>query len=163
MMAEMVAWLRDGKRTLLDELDAIHRRYGLFVSSQVNITRPGASGVAEIRAIMERLRAALTRARSARTRSPSSRDYEAQTRDDGWRAARSRALTLPKSNVLAFELDGGQPHHRAPERDGAEDQVLLRCPEPWSADGEAMEDAEARANATMAELSRLFVETAAPS
>ena len=36
LVAEMAAVMRTRGKTLLDELDAIYRQYGVFVSSQVN-------------------------------------------------------------------------------------------------------------------------------
>ena len=105
VMAEMVAWLRDQKRTLVDELESIHRKYGLFVSSQVNITRPGASGVAEITGIMSRLRASKPRA-FGEHQVAVFRDYDEQ-RETHLADGRTAKLTLPKSNVLAYELAGG--------------------------------------------------------
>ena len=83
------------------------------------------------------------------------RDYQAQTRDDS-PTARRRRSTCPTSDVLAFELDGGQPRHRAPERDGAEDQVLLRRARA-DREGEPLAAAEARAAATMKKLADAFV------
>jgi len=160
VMAEMVAWLRDGKRTLLGELDAIHRKYGLFVSSQVNITRPGASGVSEIRAIMERLRASSPRAFGAHEVAIV-RDYEAQTATrlvDG----QVTKLTLPKSNVIAFELVSGSRIIARPS--GTEPKIKFYFDvRAVVGQGEPMKDAETRANATMSELSRLFVAAAQPS
>jgi phosphomannomutase len=159
MVAEMVAWLRDQKRTLLGELDAIHRRYGLFVSSQVNITRPGATGVAEIRAIMAHLRASSPRAFGPHEVAVV-RDYEAQT---ATRLADGKVtrLTLPKSNVLAFELTSGSRIIARPS--GTEPKIKFYFDVRSAvAEGEPMKDAEARANATMAELSRLFVAGATP-
>jgi phosphomannomutase len=160
MMAEMVAWLRDGKRTLLGELDAIHRKYGLFVSSQVNITRPGASGVSEIRAIMERLRASSPRAFGAHEVAIV-RDYQAQT---ATRVADGNVtrLTLPKSNVLAFELTSGSRIIARPS--GTEPKIKFYFDvRALVGQEQAMKDAEARANATMADLSELFTKAAAPS
>src|ERR1019366_1349183 len=54
--AEVVAVLRERGRTVQDELEATSRRWGVFASTQVNITRKGVSGVASLRAMMARLR-----------------------------------------------------------------------------------------------------------
>ena len=48
--------LRADGKTVFSYLESLYRRYGLFVSSQVNLTKPGAQGAQEIRALMERLR-----------------------------------------------------------------------------------------------------------
>lgn len=154
MMAEMVAWLRDQGRTLQDELESIHRTYGLFVSSQVSVTRPGASGVAEINAIMSRLRASRPRA-FAGCEVAVVRDYEAQleTRVTDGRTAR---LTLPKSNVLAFELEGGSRIVARPSGTEPKIKFYFDVREGVRA-GESMAEAETRANAVLDALKGAFV------
>jgi len=57
VFAELVAWNRARGKTVLDHLDDIYRRVGLFVTEQVSLTKPGADGLAEIRAAMTRFRA----------------------------------------------------------------------------------------------------------
>jgi phosphomannomutase len=152
--AEMVAWLRDQGRTLQDELDAIHRTYGLLVSSQVNIARPGATGAEEIRGIMARLRAANPE-RIGAHQVAVVRDYEAQTarhRPNG----PTEALTLPKSNVLAFELSGGSRIIARPS--GTEPKIKFYFDVRTDVGAEEpIKAAEARASAEMSELSRAFV------
>jgi phosphomannomutase len=156
VMAELVTWLRGRGETLLDRLEAIHRRFGLFVSSQVNITRPGASGVQEIRAIMDRLRAEKPR-RIGDHDVAVTRDYEASTAThaDG----RVEPITMPKSNVLAFELAGGSRIIARPS--GTEPKIKFYF-DVREAMGEAepLANAEQRANAVMAELQKAFVAAA---
>jgi phosphomannomutase len=157
VMAELTAWLRAHGRTLQDELETIHRTYGLWISSQVNVTRPGAAGVQEIRAIMDRLRAAKPRAFGAYPVAVV-RDYQAQTEthlEDG----RTQPLTLPKSNVLAFELAGKSRIIARPS--GTEPKIKFYfdvCER--MADGEPLAAAEARAIATKNELESVFVRIA---
>jgi phosphomannomutase len=157
VMAELTAWLRARGKTLLDELESIHRRYGLFVSSQVNITRPGAEGVQEIRALMDRFRAANPRMFGAYP-VVVVRDYLAQTAthledgDDG----RVEPLTLPKSNVLAFELAGGSRIIARPSGTEPKIKFYFDVREPMR-EGEPLADAVARANATKMELESVFV------
>ena len=55
--AELAALRAEQGKTLLDELELLSRRYGLFVSGQKSITLPGAQGLAEIGEIMRKLRA----------------------------------------------------------------------------------------------------------
>jgi phosphomannomutase len=57
IFAELVAWNRARGKTVLDHLDDIYRRVGLFVTEQVSLTKPGSEGIAEIRAAMARFRA----------------------------------------------------------------------------------------------------------
>ena len=105
LAAEMTAVLRKRGKTLLDELDEIARRWGVFTSSQVNVTRKGASGVAAIRAMMNGLRASPPR-KVAEDDVVSVADYDARTRTD-MRTGAVIPLTLPRSNVLAFDLASG--------------------------------------------------------
>ena len=105
VFAELVAMARARGLTLQDMLEAIARKYGAWTSSQVNVTRKGASGVAAIRAMMGALRS-----------SPPSRigdedvaavsDFESGLRTDLHTKATAK-LSFPKSNVLAFDLASG--------------------------------------------------------
>jgi phosphomannomutase len=71
-------------------------------------------------------------------------------------------LTLPKSNVLAFELTSGSRIIARPS--GTEPKIKFYFDvRALVGQEEAMKDAEARANATMADLSELFTKAAAPS
>jgi phosphomannomutase len=154
IMSEMVAWLREHGRTLFDELETIHRRFGLFVSSQVNITRPGAQGIQEIRAIMDRLRGAKPR-RFGSHEVLVVRDYDAQTAlhlGDG----RTEKLSLPRSNVLAFELAGGSRIIARPSGTEPKIKFYFDVREPMT-QGEPLASAEARANGVMGELQKVFV------
>ena len=154
LVAEMAAWLRDAGRTLLDELDAIHRRYGVFVSTQVNVTRPGATGAEEIRGIMSRLRASKPR-RFGAHEVALVRDYDAQTEvrlADG----QTSKLALPRSNVLAFELEGGSRIIARPSGTEPKIKYYFDVREAVG-EGEDVAAAEARADGVMEELKGEFV------
>ncbi len=105
VFAELCAVLRERGQTVQDALDAIARRYGLFTSSQINVTRKGAEGAAALRAMMDKLRADPPRD-LAGDAVVSVSDYDARTRTDR-RTGASAPLGLPRSNVLAFELASG--------------------------------------------------------
>jgi phosphomannomutase len=158
LVAEMVAWLRDEGRTVQDELERVHRKYGLFVSSQVNVTRPGASGVAEIRAIMQRLRDAKPRA-IGKHEVAVARDYEAQL-ETSLATGRTTPLVLPKSNVLAFELTGGSRVIARPSGTEPKIKYYFDVREPVR-EGEPIATTEGRANAVMEELRGAFTALAA--
>ena len=124
LISELASELRARGKTLLDDLESIHRTYGLFVSSQVTVTRPGAEGVREIGAIMNGLRAAKLR-RIGTHDVTALRDYEAQTATrvaDG----HVEAADPPEEQRADVRSRRREPHHRAPERHRAEDQILLR-------------------------------------
>jgi phosphomannomutase len=105
LAAEMAAVLRERGKTFRSELDAIARRWGAYTSGQVNVTRTGASGAAAIAAMMGRLRSAPPRS-VAGDEVLAIADYHTGTRTD-LRTSATAPLTLPESNVLAFELASG--------------------------------------------------------
>ncbi len=55
LFTDMVADLRDGGESTLDRLGELWRRYGMWVSAQISITRRGPGGVDELRRAIERL------------------------------------------------------------------------------------------------------------
>ena len=152
VFAELAAVLRTRGKSVLDELEAIARTYGLFASGQVNVTRKGASGAAEIAQIMTRLRAASPN-RIGAYDVEAIADYESQTRVAG---AKSSALALPKSNVLAFELASGSRIIARPS--GTEPKLKFYFDVREAvAPGESIAAAEARAAAAVSALSAAFV------
>lgn len=153
VFAELAAHARAQGRTVLDELERIYRRYGLYVSRQKSVVRKGIEGAAEIAATMTRLRAhPPTEVDGLRVVAVN--DYlthERRTHD----GVVSR-LTLPPSNVLAFELEGGSRVVARPS--GTEPKIKyyfdLRVA---VADDEPFEQAEKRASARVAALEAAFV------
>jgi phosphomannomutase len=91
-------------RDVLDELDVCARRYGLYLSRQVSVTRKGEEGAAEIRQTMAKVRAAPPKA-LGRCAVEAVVDLEARTKTR--RDGSVEALALPPSNVIALELEGG--------------------------------------------------------
>ncbi len=153
LFAELTAVLRTQGTTVLDHLEGLYRRYGLFVSSQVNITRKGAEGIAELRALMAKAR-----------KSPpwkvgdedivAVRDYLGQvvTSKDGT----TKPLALPKSDVLTFELASGSRIIARPSGTEPKCKFYFDVREPV-APGEPLAAASVRAEATMKKLSDAFV------
>jgi phosphomannomutase len=93
--AELVAWNRARGRTVLDQLDDIYRRVGLFVTEQVSITKAGSDGLAAIRATMARFRADPPKQIAG---------IAIERVDDLERGSGG----LPPSDVLVFRLAGGR-------------------------------------------------------
>ena len=152
--AEVVAVLRERGRTVQDELDAIARRWGVFASSQVNITRKGVSGVASLRAMMARLRGSPPR-RVGEDEVVAVSDYEARTRTD----ARTRGVTpllLPKSNVLTLDLASGSRIVARPSGTEPKAKFYFDVREEVR-EGEPVADAAERAAAAMRRLADAFV------
>ncbi len=146
--AELAAVRRAEGKTLLDELEALARRYGLFASGQRSITRPGAGGLAEIGAAMQRLRAAPP-ARLAAWEVLATSDYQARRRVA--KGGEATETALPPSNVLAFELEGGSRVIARPSGTEPKIKFYVDLCEPI-AEGEAMAEAERRAERKMGEL-----------
>lgn len=152
LLAELAAVRKAEGKTLLDELETLARRYGLFLSGQRSFTFPGASGMELIAGAMEKLRlnppaaigGAAVLARS---------DFEAGTRT--LRDTTTEALPLPPSNVLVYELDGGDRIIARPS--GTEPKIKFYFDvREGMLEGEPLADAEARARAKMDALAAAF-------
>jgi phosphomannomutase len=153
----MTAVLRKRGKTLQDQLEEIARRWGVFTSSQVNVTRKGASGVAAIRAMMDGLRATPPR-RVGDDEVVSVADYDARTRTDG-RTGAGTPLTLPRSNVLAFDLASGSRIIARPSGTEPKAKFYFDVREEVRA-GEAVDAAAARATAAQKTLESAFTSLA---
>lgn len=151
LMAEMAAWCKAQGRTLLDERERMWRRYGMFLSEQVSLVRPGVDGLAEIAAKMRVARA--TRPTAFGTFEVAGwTDYETAERSRDGRV--SKFDTAP-SNVLLFELSGG---HRVMMRpSGTEPKLkLYHDVQVRIEDGESIEGAHERGRAIIAEVVAAF-------
>jgi len=95
IFAELTVWNHLRGKTVLDHLDDIYRKVGLFVTEQVSLTKPGAEGLAEIRAAMTRFRASPPRSLAGST----VEHVVDLARGEGG---------LPPSDVLVFKLAGGR-------------------------------------------------------
>jgi phosphomannomutase len=154
LVAEMAAVLRSRGRTLVDELEAIGRRWGVFASAQVNVTRTGPNGAATIEGMMAALRASPP-ARIAGDELVALADYQARARTDMRAGGAVAPLELPSSNVLAFELASGSRIVARPS--GTEPKAkfyfdLCDAVRP----GESAAQARARAEASIERLAQAF-------
>jgi phosphomannomutase len=95
IFAELVAWNRARDRTVLEHLDDIYRRVGLFVTEQVSLTKPGSEGMAQIKAAMTKFRAEPPKEIGR---------VAVEKVEDLARGADG----LPPSDVLVFRLAGGR-------------------------------------------------------
>lgn len=157
LMAEMASVLRERGQTLLGELEAIHRRHGLFVSSQVTVTKKGVTGAAELKALMERLRKAAPRTVGAHTVRAIA-DYQIRERlllAPGKEGSRE-PLALPKTNMVIYELEGGSRVIARPSGTEPKVKFYFDVREAMTG-GETLGAAETRAGATMKALADAFV------
>ena len=125
IFAELTAVLRAKGTTVLEHLDGLYRRYGLFTSSQVSLTRKGATGIAELKGDHGEAprEPALDRGGAPRHGGP--RLPEPGHDPGRWNEASHRSADERRPHVHARER---QPDHRPSERYGAEGEVLLRRP-----------------------------------
>jgi phosphomannomutase len=155
LAAELAAVLRARGETLTTALEAIARRWGLYVSAQVSVTRKGASGPAAIRSMMETLRASPP-VRLDGDEVVAIADYQTSIRRDLRRGA-STPLTLPKSNVVTLELASGNRVVARPSGTEPKAKFYFDVTETV-APGEPVPVARARALAAMKRLEDAFIE-----
>ena len=153
VFAELCAKLVAEGRTVPQELEAIHRRFGLFVSSQVNVTRKGAAGAQEIAALMDRLRT-VSAASIGPMKVSAISDFSARKKRDASGALTD--LALPKTNMISFDLEGGSRIIARPSGTEPKVKFYFDVREEVRA-GEPFGEAEARAQKTMKSLSDAFV------
>lgn len=150
--ADMAQWCKSRGVTLFGYLEEVQREYGLFLGSQFNATLPGTTGATQIRSLMDAFRAnPITSIGTASI--DAALDYSAQTRFE--KGVRGK-LSLPKSNVLAWELAGG---HRVTLRpSGTEPKIKVYF--EWRenlAEGESVATARPRAEAALKKLETDFL------
>jgi phosphomannomutase len=95
LFAELAAWNRARGRSVVEHLDDIYRRVGLFLTEQVSTNAVGADGMEHLRALMRRFRAT------------------PPTEINGHRVDEAVDLAvpagdLPPSDVLVYKLEGGR-------------------------------------------------------
>ncbi|HEY4179434.1 MAG TPA: phospho-sugar mutase [Kofleriaceae bacterium] len=138
IFAELAAWNRERGKTVLEHLDDIYRKVGLFVTEQVSLTKPGTEGMAQIKAAMATFRG------------------KPPTELAGHAIANVVDLSkgeggLPPSDVLVFKLDGGRRVIMRPS--GTEPKLKSYYEVRIEvADGEPIATARARGLAELAKL-----------
>ena len=138
LFAELAVWNRARGKTVLDHLEEIYRRVGLFVTEQVSLTKPGAEGMAQIKAAMTTFRAAPPKELAGHA----VESVADLARGEGG---------LPPSDVLVFRLAGGRRVIMRPSGTEPKLKSYYEVRVPIGAT-EAMADARARG---LAELARL--------
>ncbi len=134
VFADLAGWCRARGVTPWGYLEEIQRAHGLFLSAQKSVTIPGAEGAATIAAVMDGFRAGPPPAIGGLA-VVETRDY------------RAGVPGLPKSNVVAYLLEGGSRVTLRPS--GTEPKIkyyfeLRETP----GDGEELPAAKARGEAT---------------
>jgi phosphomannomutase len=148
LFAELAAVCKARGTTVLEHLASLYRRFGFHASAQRSITAKGNEGAARIAHLMAELRSHPPENIAGRM-VLERRDYVARTRVyfDG----QSQPLSLPKSDVLGYDLQGDSRIIVRPSGTEPKLKVYLDHRERV-ADGEPLADAEQRARGVLAAL-----------
>lgn len=102
-LCEAAAYYKSKGMTLWDQMQAMYKKYGYFKESLETISLPGSEGAAKITEIMNGLRACPPE-NIGGEKVLAARDYLFGERFDTVTGKKEK-LTLPKSNVLYYELE----------------------------------------------------------
>jgi phosphomannomutase len=141
-------------RSVLQQLDEIYRRFGLYASGQHNETIKGLGGAAKIRAIMDGFRAHPPAAIDG-IDVVAITDLEAGERLDRVEGTRER-LSLPSSNVIVYGLADGSRITLRPSGTEPKIKYYFDVRETVARD-EPMSAARTRATDKLATLMKAFV------
>ena len=121
LIAEMAAYYSKKGKTLYDVMQELYKKHGYFAEETVSITIEGSEGIAKIKKIMEDIRANMPKV-FGDFKVTAIRDYKTGIKHklaDGT----EEKLTLPKSDVLYFELTDGASFVARPS--GTEPKIKL--------------------------------------
>jgi phosphomannomutase len=157
LVADLAGHERAAGRTLLDRLDDLARRHGVYETGQRSLTLPGLDGSARIRGAMERLRAngpaALCGVAVARFRDPlHGVDVDRAT-------GRTTPSSIPPADVMSWDLTDGTRVLARPSGTEPKIKFYVEVPETV-AHGEAVDAARARARARLGPVADAIVEAA---
>jgi len=103
LIAEAASWYKKMyNKTLADAIDMLYEQYGYYGDKVTSFVLPGKDGLEKMQSVMAALRANPPK-EFAGEKVAALRDYQTSVRTtaDG----QTETLTLPKSNVLYFELE----------------------------------------------------------
>ena len=106
MCAEMTLYWRSKGKSLLERLEELYTKYGYFKDVSISKNFPGSAGLDKMKGIMASLRAKGLKTLGGKT-VLKIRDVQESVTYDPASPSNKTAITLPKSNVLQFFLDGG--------------------------------------------------------
>ncbi len=156
LFAELAALLKKNGRSVLEELESLSRRYGHYASGQRSVTLKGADGMTQMKAAMDRLRLARpTQVGPLAVLATADFQTRIRTHADG----RTEDLTLPVTNMIALDLEGGSRIIARPSGTEPKIKFYFDVREPMSPE-ENMRSADERALARMEELKKAFSEIA---
>ena len=104
LIAEAASWYKKMyNKTLVDAIDMLYEQYGYYGDKVTSFVLPGKDGLEKMQEVMKSLRENPPKAFGEK-KVLAVRDYLTSVRTQG---DQTEALTLPKSNVLYFELEDG--------------------------------------------------------
>ncbi len=137
LICEMAAYYRTQGISLLEARENMYKKYGMFYQTLYSFTFEGESGMNKMDEIMTTLR---NNPPTAIAGVPVVKfdDYKASTSKDIASGAVTE-LTLPKSNVLAFFLEGGSKVIVRPSGTEPKIKTYLTAKQPTRAEAEVLE------------------------
>ncbi|WP_294486899.1 phospho-sugar mutase [uncultured Ruminococcus sp.] len=148
LICEMAAFYRTKGITLLQAREELYKQYGNYMHSQESFQCEGASGMEKMKEIMAGLRANAPKEIGG-LKTVSVADYEASEQTDCATGAKT-VLTLPKSDVLAFNLEQGASVIIRPS--GTEPKIKAY----YTAIGDTRADAEKTEDALKADFKKIL-------
>lgn len=106
MCAEMTMYWRSKGKSLLEHLDDMYKEYGYFEDRSISKNFPGIEGVSVMKGIMSKLRSDGLKTLGGK-KVLKIRDIQTSVSYDPNSPDKKEAVSLPKSNVLQFFLEGG--------------------------------------------------------
>ena len=106
MCAEMTMYWRSKGKSLLEHLDHMYKEYGYFEDRSISKNFPGIEGVSVMKGIMSKLRSDGLKTLGGK-KVLKIRDIQTSVSYDPNSPDKKEAVSLPKSNVLQFFLEGG--------------------------------------------------------
>ncbi len=104
LIAEAACWYKKNYGcTLVDAIDRLYEQYGYYGDKVTSFVLPGKDGLEKMQSVMKALRGNVP-AEFGGVKVVAVRDYLSSERVEG---GKTTALTLPKSNVMYFELESG--------------------------------------------------------
>lgn len=146
LIVEMASWYKQQGMTLVDALNALYEKFGLYCERVENFEFDGAQGMKIMADMMEKLRENPPSEIAGQSVVCAS-DYEKSTAKS---AEGVKPIKLPKSNVLEYLLADGCTAIVRPS--GTEPKIKLYL----SVVGESMEQIDARAAALSADVKKLL-------
>ncbi len=137
LICEMAAYYRTQGISLLEARENMYKKYGMFYQTLYSFTFEGESGMNKMDEIMTTLR---NNPPTAIAGVPVVKfdDYKASTSKD-IASGEVTELTLPKSNVLAFFLEGGSKVIIRPSGTEPKIKTYLTAKQPTKAEAEVLE------------------------